>query len=146
MSASNIAVLIGRMVKDVDLKATSTINIGSFTLAVDRSRKVDGQPTADFINCKAFGKTAETIEKFFRKGNKIAITGHIQTGSYTNKDGQRVYTTDVIVDSFSFIESKSSQSAPEGGIEANIAMPVGQETIDGFMNIPEGIAEELPFT
>ena len=111
--------------------------IASFTLAVDRKFKKDGEQSADFINCKAFGKTAEVIEKYVVKGTKIAVVGHIQTGSYTNKDGQKVYTTDVVIDELEFCESRSSQQTS--------SQPAPAPSGDGFMNIPTGLEAELPF-
>ena len=110
--------ILGRLTRDVDLRMTaSNLAVGRFNVAVDRrlskekrmEAENNNQPTADFINCIAFGKTAEVIGQYFGKGNKIAITGHIQTGSY-EKDGQRIYTTDVVVDSFDFVESNSSST------------------------------------
>jgi single-strand DNA-binding protein len=123
--------------------------IARFTLAVDRrGRRQDGadQQTADFIGCVAFGRQAEFAEKYLRQGTKIAVTGRIQTGSYTNKDGQKVYTTDVVLDDIEFAESKNSQ----GGGESNYSYqapsrPAPSAAGDGFMNIPDGIDEELPF-
>jgi single-strand DNA-binding protein len=106
---------------------------------VDRRFKSENGPTADFPNCVAFGKTAEFIEKYFHKGMKIGLQGRIQTGSYTNNEGQKVYTTDVVVESCEFVESKSAQQSSQdaGGLN--------QADNDGFMNVPEGIDEELPF-
>lgn len=137
----NKTILIGRSTKDADVRYSQgdkPMAIARISLAVDRKFKQDGQPTADFINCIAFGKTAEVIEKYVTKGTKIAVAGHIQTGSYTNKDGQKVYTTDVIVDELEFCESKSSQNTQ------NTPQPNG----DGFMNIPDGIddSDGLPFS
>lgn len=137
----NKVTLIGRSTKDADVRYSQgekPMAIASFSLAVDRKFKQEGQPTADFINCKAFGKTAEVIEKYVIKGTKIAVCGHIQTGSYTNKDGQKVYTTDVVVDELEFCESKSSNT------QNNAPTPNG----DGFMNIPDGIddSDGLPFS
>lgn len=111
--------------------------VARYTLAVDRRFKRDGEANADFINCVAFGRAAEFTEKYLQKGTKIAIAGRIQTGSYTNRDGQKVYTTDIVVEEQEFAESKSNggsghQSAPQ--VDEN-----------GFMNIPDGIDEELPF-
>ena len=134
----NKTVLIGRSTKDADVRYSQgdkPMAIASFSLAVDRKFKQEGQPTADFINCKAFGKTAEVIEKYVTKGTKIAVVGHIQTGSYTNKDGQKVYTTDVVIDELEFCEAKSSST------QNNAPATNG----DGFMNIPDGIDAELPF-
>lgn len=130
---------LGRLTKDPEVRYGQGENasvISRITLAIDRKFKRDGEQSADFINCVAFGKIAEFQEKYFRKGTKIAIVGRIQTGSYTNKDGNKVYTTDVIVEEQEFAESKSSggrnlESAPGGS--------------DGFMNIPDVIGEELPF-
>ena len=102
-----------------------------FTLAVDRKVKTDGQPEADFIPCVAFGKTADFVDKYFHKGMKMLLEGHIQTGSYTNKEGAKVYTTDVIAESVEFAESKRTET--------------GQKADDGFLNIPEGVDAVLPF-
>lgn len=137
----NKVVLIGRLVRDAEVRYSQGENstaIASFTMAVDRTFKRQGEPTADFINCKAFGKNADFFEKYGQKGVKFAITGHIQTGSYTNKDGNKVYTTDVIIDTQEFCESKAS----------NGGQTVRQEQTtdaDGFVNIPDGIEDELPF-
>ena len=108
----NKVVLIGRLTKDPELRfaAGSGTAVTNFTLAVNRPRGKDGQTSADFINCVAFGKTAEFLEKYFKKGMAIGLTGHIQTGSYTNKDGQKVYTTDVIVEETEFVESKNASN------------------------------------
>lgn len=135
----NKAIFVGRMTADADVRYSADNNaIARFTLAVDRKYKRDNEPTADFITCVAFGKTAEFIEKYFSKGKKIGLTGHIQTGSYTNKDGAKVYTTDVIVEECEFVESKAD--AP-----SNDAPRAEQKASDGFMNIPDDIQEELPF-
>ena len=110
--------------------------VARFTIAVDRRFKQEGQPTADFIRCIAFGKTAEFFERFGRKGTKFLIEGRIQTGSYTNKDGQKVYTTDVVVENTEFCESKNSSGSS--------AEPQPKPD-DSFMSIPNDIGEELPF-
>ena len=107
---------------------------------MQRKFKQDGQPQADFINCTAFGKTAEMIEKNFHKGRKIAISGEWRTGSYTNKDGNKVYTNDCFVNSVYFVDSKNSSNQQEGSEN-----PTQKNNGDGFMNIPDGIDEELPF-
>ena len=136
----NKTVLIGRSTKDADVRYSQgdkPMTIARISLAVDRKFKQEGQPTADFINCIAFGKTAEVIEKYVTKGTKIAVVGHIQTGSYTNKDGQKVYTTDVVIDELEFCESKSQQT------QNNTPAP-HPASDDGFMNIPSNY-EELPF-
>lgn len=138
----NKTVLIGRSTKDADVRYSQgdkPTAIARISLAVDRKFKQEGQPTADFINCIAFGKTAEVIEKYVTKGTKIAVVGHIQTGSYTNKDGQKVYTTDVVIDELEFCESRSSQQTNSQPAPA----PNGDM---GFMDLPAGIEESLPFT
>ena len=112
-----------------------------FSLAVDRRFKKDGDQTADFINCVAFGKTGEFIEKYGRKGTKFVVEGRIQTGSYTNKDGQKVYTTDVVVEQVEFAESKASADGNTTNNTANSNAP----TDTSFMDIPDSIDEELPF-
>lgn len=115
--------------------------IARYTLAVDRRFNKEEQ-SADFINCVAFGKNGEFAEKYLHKGTKIAIIGRIQTGSYTNKDGQKVYTTDIVVEEQEFVESKNASNGNNGSGNA------GQKSNsagDGFMNIPDGIDEELPF-
>ena len=138
----NKVIQSGRLTKDAEITYTqgSNMAVARFTLAVDRRFKQEGQPTADFIRCIAFGKTAEFFERFGRKGTKFLIEGRIQTGSYTNKDGQRVYTTDVVVENTEFAESKSNNQS--GNSSQNNSMPSSD---DGFMNIPDGIDEELPF-
>lgn len=132
--------LVGRLTKDVDIRYTDGgSSIARFSIACDRRFKTEGQPTADFINCVAFGKTAEFVEKYFSKGARIGLTGRIQTGSYTNNDNQKVYTTDVVVEEVEFVESKAQADAQA---RDNASKP----SADGFVNIPEGIeAEELPF-
>ena len=146
----NKVILMGRLTRDPEVRYSQGENamaIARYTLAVDRrfNRNNDEQ-TADFINCVAFGRSGEFAEKYFHKGTKIAVTGRIQTGSYTNKDGVKVYTTDVVVEDQEFAESKSASQqagneyAPAGRTES-APMAAG----DGFMNIPDGIDEELPF-
>lgn len=135
--------LTGRFTRDPDVRYTDGgTSIARFTLAVDRRFKRDGEQTADFINCVAFGKTAEFIEKYFRQGMKLELTGRIQTGSYTNKDGAKVYTTDVIAEQVGFGESRrvSNENASEQSDRG-----YGPEDWDGFMNVPDDVAEELPF-
>ena len=111
--------------------------IARYTLAVDRRYKKDGEQTADFISCVCFGKSAEFIEKYCHKGTKLVVEGRIQTGSYTNKDGQKVYTTDVFVEQQEFAESKSASSA-----SGDTSKPTDS---DGFMEIPDDAPDELPF-
>ena len=128
------------MVREPEIRYShgeNTTCIARYTLAVDRKFKQEGQPTADFINCIAFGKLGEFAEKYLHKGVKIAVTGRIQTGSYTNKDGQKVYTTDVVVEEQEFCESKSSNQS-QGNDRP-------QTSSDDFMNIPDGVDDGLPF-
>ena len=135
----NIVTLIGRLTRDPEIRysqGTNTTCIARYTLAVDRKFKQEGQPTADFINCIAFGKLGEFAEKYLRKGIKIAVTGRIQTGSYKNKDGNTVYTTDVVVEEQEFCESKSQSNSQQQPAPSNN---------DGFMSIPDGIEDGLPF-
>ena len=114
------------------------------TLAVDRRFKQEGQPTADFINCLAFGKRAEFLEKYCQKGTKLVIEGSWQTGSYTNKDGQKIYTNECLIENCEFAESKNASGSNNGGGNAG---PVQNNSAgDGFMNIPDGIEDELPFS
>ena len=135
---------MGRLTADPQVRYSQGDNataVARYTLAVNRKFKKDGEPTADFIPCVVFGRSAEFTEKYFRKGMQVAVSGRIQTGSYTNKDGNKVYTTDVVVEEQEFAESKAAnqqnqQSAGSGSIPAS----------DGFMNIPDGMDEELPFS
>ena len=138
----NKVILIGRLAADPEVRYSQGENataIARYRLAVDRRYKREGEQTADFISCVAFGKNGEFVEKYLHKGTKIAISGRIQTGSYTNKDGQKIYTTDVVVEEHEFCESKSAGSVTG-------ASPYGQADENGFMNIPDGIDEELPFS
>lgn len=139
----NKVILMGRLTRDPEVRYSQGDNpmaIARYTLAVDRRFKRDGEQTADFIGCVAFGRSAEFAEKYFRQGLKIAVIGRVQTGSYTNKDGQKVYTTDVFVEEQEFVESKKSSDNQVSRQSQN-----SQSNSDGFMNIPEGIDEELPF-
>lgn len=127
--------LVGRLTKDpvVNMGNNGT-SIARITVACDRKYKAEGQPTADFIGCVAFGKTAEFLEKYFKKGMRIGLTGRIQTGSYKDKDGNMVYTTDVVIEDTEFVESKGSSD-----------QKADATSDDGFMSIPDGIDEEMPF-
>ena len=141
----NKVILMGRLTRDPEVRYGGANNsaVARFSLAVDRRFKREGdEQTADFINCVAFGKTAEFLEKYARKGTKFVVEGRIQTGSYTNKDGQKVYTTDVVCENVEFAESKSGSSS-QNGDNGNFAP--SSDMGDGFMNIPDGIDEELPF-
>lgn len=118
--------------------------VARFSLAVPRKFKRDGEQECDFINCVAFGKNGEFAEKYLSKGTKIALTGRIQTGSYTNKDGAKAYTTDIVAEEFEFAESKNASQTNSNNINPSIS-PYGPIDTDGFMNIPDGIDENLPF-
>ena len=148
----NKAILMGRLTRDPEVRYTQGENqmaIARYTLAVDRRFNRNGdENTADFISCVAFGKAGEFAERYFRKGTKVVVSGRIQTGSYTNKDGAKVYTTDVVVEEQEFAESKNSNNGSSEGYSAGPArtqQPVPMEPTEGFMNIPDGIDEELPF-
>ena len=148
----NKVVLMGRLTADPDVRYSNNgdnqLCIARYTLAVDRRFKRDGEPTADFIRCVAFGRSGEFAEKYFHKGIKIAVEGRIQTGSYQNKDGQTVYTTDVIVENQEFAESKAASQSNAG---APVPQPEAKEEPtadagDGFMNIPDSVDDSgLPF-
>lgn len=145
----NKVILMGRLTRDPEVRYSQGDNamaVARYTLAVDRrfNRNNDDQ-TADFINCVAFGRSGEFAEKYLHKGTKIAITGRIQTGSYTNKDGVKVYTTDVVVEDQEFAESKNSAGSADNSGFAPAGRPAPAAAGDGFMNIPDGIDEELPF-
>ena len=149
----NKVILMGRLTRDPEVRYAQGDNanaVARYTLAVDRRFRRDGEQSADFINCVAFGRSAEFAERYLRQGVKIAVTGRIQTGSYTNRDGVKVYTTDVVVEEQEFAESKAS-SASNSGYQNNSyqAAPAPSPSVDigdGFMNIPDGIDEELPFS
>jgi single-strand DNA-binding protein len=140
----NRVILCGRLVRDPEVRYTQSSNsmaVAKFTLAVDRKFKKDGEQSADFINCTAFGKTAEIIEKHVKKGVKLIVEGRWQTGSYKNKDGQTVYTNDCAVDSIEFCESRSSQQSQN----ENTPQPP-KTSGDGFMTIPDDMDDSgLPF-
>lgn len=132
----NKVILIGRLTRDPEVRYTQgnePMCIARYSLAVDRKFKREGEQEADFINCVAFGRNGEFAERYLHKGMKIAATGRIQTGSYTNKDNQKVYTTDVVVEEHEFCESKGNNT------------PAPSNDPDGFMSIPDGLEEELPF-
>lgn len=169
----NKVILVGRLTRDPDIRYTQGDNamcIARYTLAVDRRTRRTGNPeqqTADFIPCVAFGKTGEFVEKYLVKGTKVGVEGSIQTGSYTNRDGIKVYTTEVRVDSHEFMEgkkaaegqnqnqsqsqnqnrngSRKNQGQNQGGNRQTNRQQSAQEPEDGFMNLPDGIDEELPF-
>lgn len=144
----NKVILMGRLTRDPESRYTQanssqeSMCVARYTLAVDRKgSRSEGQQSADFISCVAFGRAGEFAEKYFRKGTKVTISGRIQTGSYTNRDGQRVYTTDVVIEEQEFAESKGNASGSSQQEQSSLYPTDG----DGFMNIPDGIDEELPF-
>lgn len=155
----NKVILMGRLTRDPEVRYSQgerQTAVARYSLAVNRTFKREGDPDADFINCVAFGRQAEFAEKYFRRGIRIVITGRIQTGSYTNRDGVKVYTTDVIVEEQEFAESKAASDRNSGeyagnnyggGYQQQSGRPMpSQAPADGFMNIPDGIDEELPFS
>ncbi len=130
----NHLILMGRLVKDPDVSyANSGTTIGRFTIAVDRRFKREGQPEADFFNCTTFGKQAEFVEKYLKKGTKIILSGEIQNNNYKDRNGNQQYSVQIMVNELEFAESKKTQT--ENNVEAN----------NGFINVPEGLEEELPF-
>ena len=153
----NKVILMGRLTRDPEVRYSAGENataVARYTLAVDRRYKQEGQQSADFISCVTFGKNAEFTEKYFRQGMKIVISGRLQTGSYTNRDGQKVYTVDVVVEENDFAESKNASGADrEARDEATLQQSgyrenrskANEEAEDGFMNIPDDLGEELPF-
>ena len=140
----NKVILMGRLTRDPDIRYTQPNSAqeqtctARYSLAVNRRFNRDGEQKVDFISCVAFGRQAEFAEKYLRKGTKIALTGRIQTGSYTNRDGQKVYTTDVVIEEQEFAESKAVAQTTQQN-----PAPVSE---DGFMEIPDGLEEELPFS
>lgn len=140
----NRVILMGRLTRDPDIRYTSGENsmaVARYTLAIDRTTKKQDEQSADFISCVAFSKAAEFAEKYFRQGMRVLVSGRLQTSSYTNREGQKIYTTDVILDSQEFADSKgdSTEAKGKGRREANV-------DTDGFMNIPDGVDDEgLPF-
>lgn len=137
----NKVILVGRITRDPEVRYSKGENataVATYTVAAERRFKRDGDPTADFIPCVVFGRFAEFAEKYFRQGMRVSISGHIQTGSYTNKDGVKVYTMEVVVEEQEFAESRTEQTAR--GTAPGNTMPG-----DGFMNVSDGIDGELPF-
>lgn len=142
----NKVILMGRLTRDPEVRYSAGDNsmaIARYTLAVDRRMRKENEANADFIGCIAFGRNAEFAEKYFRQGMRVVITGRIQTGSYTNREGKKVYTTDIVIEEQEFAESKATSdgNSLNRASERTAAVDNG----DGFMNIPDGIDEELPF-
>ena len=143
----NKVVLMGRLTRNPDVRYSQgekATCVARYTLAVNRRFRRDGEQDADFINCVAFGRQGEFAEKYLKQGTKIVISGRIQTGSYTNRDGVKVYTTDVVVEECEFAESKNAAGENSGFTPSDRPSP-SSAAGDGFMNIPDGIDEELPF-
>ncbi|MCP1103536.1 single-strand DNA-binding protein [Aequitasia blattaphilus] len=144
----NKVILMGRLTRDPEVRYSQGDNpvaVANFSLAVDRRFKRDNEPTADFINCVAFGKQGEFAEKYLRKGTKMVVTGRIQTRNYTNRDDVKVYVTEVVVEEFEFAESKAVSDANTSIGSTSPSPEPKADAGDGFMNIPDGIDEELPF-
>ncbi|HIU03329.1 MAG TPA: single-stranded DNA-binding protein [Candidatus Onthocola gallistercoris] len=152
----NKVILMGRLTRDPEVRYSQgerPVAVARYTLAVNRTFKRAGDPDADFINCVTFGRSAEFAEKYFHQGIRIVVSGRIQTGSYTNRDGVKVYTTEVVVEDQEFAESKAaseqSRATYGGGYGHSDAAPMPEPSApagDGFMNIPDGLDEELPFS
>ena len=147
----NKVILMGRLTRDPEVRysqGASQTAVARFSVAVDRRFKREGEPDADFFNCTAFGKQAEFVERYLHKGIKIVLSGRVQNDNYTNKDGQMVYSVRIMVDEIEFAESKNASGNGGGGDNGGFrpsAAPVPSAAADGFMNIPDGIDEELPF-
>lgn len=145
----NKAIIMGRLTRDPDVRYSqgeNSIAIARYTLAVDRRKAQEGQQAADFISCVALGKNGEFAEKYLKKGTKIVVEGRITTGHYTNKEGEEVYTTEIMVESQEFAESKRDDNRAARDEAAMRAAGYDGGSDDGFMNIPDGVEEELPFS
>ena len=154
----NKVLLMGRLTRDPDVRYSQGENamaVANFTLAVDRRRTRDQEQTADFLRCVAFGRQAEFAEKYLHQGSKMVVIGRIQTGSYTNREGQKVYTTDIVVDEMEFAESKAASDSYRASNPSGYSAPAqsqqkapagGADALDDFMNIPDTIEEDLPFS
>lgn len=144
----NKIILIGRLTRDPEVRYSQGANpiaVATFSIAVDRRFKREGEPDADFFNCTAFGKQAEFVERYLKKGMKMVVVGRLQNDSYTNKEGQKVYSTRIMVDELEFAESKNAAAGSEDSGYRQGTKPEPGVGDDGFMNIPDGIDEELPF-
>lgn len=146
----NKVILIGRLCRDPEIRYSQQgdeqMAVARYTLAVDRRYKKDNEQSADFISCVAFGRSAEFADKYFKQGTKICVCGRIQTGSYTNRDGNKVYTTDVVVEEQEFAESKNTAGNDGSSSRQQAPSPAPDpREASGFMSIPEGIEDDLPF-
>ena len=149
----NKVILMGRLTRDPEVRYSQNANstaVGRFSIAVDRRFKREGQPDADFFNCTSFGKQAEFVEKYLKKGTKVVVSGSIQNDNYTDKDGNQRYSVQIICDEIEFAESKNSQGGGDfqsnNGYSGNPRPSVTADAGDGFMNSPTGLEDELPFT
>ncbi len=145
----NKVILMGRLTRDPEVRYGQGANqtaIGRFSIAVDRRFKREGQPEADFFNCTAFGKTGEFVEKYLKKGTKVVVVGSVQNDNYTDKNGNKVYSTQIMVDEVEFAESKNASNGANGAQYTGGQNAQPAQAGDGFMNIPDGIDEELPFS
>ena len=149
----NKVILMGRLTRDPEVRYSQNANstaVGRFSIAVDRRFKREGQPDADFFNCTSFGKQAEFVEKYLKKGTKVVVCGSIQNDNYTDKDGNQRYSVQIICDEIEFAESKNSQGGGDfqsnNGYSGNPRPSVTADAGDGFMNSPTGLEDELPFT
>lgn len=148
----NKVILMGRLTRDPEVRYSQGANqtaVARFSIAVDRGFKREGEPDADFFNCTSFGKRAEFVERYLHKGTKVVLSGRVQNDNYTNKDGQMVYSVRIMVDEIEFAESKNAAGGNgggnNGGYTGGSSAPAASGAGDGFMNIPDGIEEELPF-
>lgn len=146
----NKVIMMGRLTRDPEVRysqGASQTAIARFSLAVDRRWKREGEPDADFFNCTVFGRQADFVEKYLRQGTKVVITGRVQNDNYTNKEGQKVYSVQIIVEEIEFAESKNAAGGTVGGssYQADSRPSPSQAAGDGFMSIPDGAEEELPF-
>ena len=146
----NKVILVGRLTRDPEIRYSQGANamaIARFSIAVDRRFKREGEPDADFFNCSAFGKQAEFVERYLKQGTKMVVVGRIQNDNYTNREGQKVYSVQIMVDELEFAESKNASSGSSDGsfAQPSVRPTPGAAANDGFMNVPEGIDEELPF-
>ena len=135
----NKIILLGRLTQDAEVRYSQgekSMAIANFSIAVNRKFKREGEPDADFFNCTAFGKQAEFVEKYLKKGTKILLTGKVQNNNYTNKEGQKVYSVQIITEEIEFAESKAADAGTQ---------PTPTQENNGFVNIPDGLQEELPF-
>ncbi len=140
----NKVILMGRLTRDPEVSSSTTgTTVARYSIAVDRKFKRDGDPDADFFNCTSFGKQAEFVERYLHKGTKVVVVGRVQNDNYTNKEGQKVYGTRIMVDEIEFAESKNASG--QGG-SYNAGSSQGSNGGDDFINVPEGLVEELPFT